>query len=72
MEYVVLVNMQDLRDGNYMIHELGRTRRGIGRCSLYVIWSQDREKELSSNRSWLYSRDNDFRPDYSMIPPKST
>ena len=33
-----------------------RTRRETGWRSLYVIWRQERERELSSNRSCLYSR----------------
>ena len=61
--------MRDFTQGNYMVYELARTRRGNGRCSFYVILSQDGERELSRSRfgihrsrhSVLYFRPLQFR-----------
>ena len=68
--------MQDLKQGNYTACDCARDRttvshrRGIEWRSLYVIWRQEQEWDLSSNRSCLYSPGNHFRPSYSKMAPK--
>ena len=66
--------MQDLEQGNYMVYELARTRRGNGRRSFYA-YQVRMGKEFSSSGCGFYIRVTGSRvtsaPDYSKFPPKS-
>ena len=60
--------MQDLRQGYYIImkeefdrREFHRARRVSDRYRVYVCWSQDEERELSSSRCDSYMSRH-FRP----------
>ena len=72
--------MQDLRQGNYMVHELGirPTRdmitpdRESDRRSIYMFRSLERERGLFISRPTLIVSAMSFRPHYSKVAPKCT